>query len=365
MDCRILCLLLALLLLAGCAVSPAASAAPTASTVPVSRNPETTAAPETVPAPETEPETAPPETTQADAGLAGTVMELSPDLTASPEAPAPELVIRFPETDLTGAPEGRSCTLMVYRDGSLVRAFCSFLLVPGAECRLEVPFTFTRYMADTAELTVTLHYGSESLTETAAVKLENEPDEVWAARTGDPLPYSIDILRNHNVVVVYGKDAAGDYAVPVKVFVCSTGRATPWGNYRVGDKFVWGALFGNVYGQYVSRITGNILFHSVPYYSMQKNRLETEEYNKLGTAASMGCIQLPVRDCKWIFDNCPFGTAVHIYDVEELPVEKPEPIHLDPSDPRSGWDPTDPDPANPWLEVSEAETEPTETEELP
>lgn len=337
---RILCVLLAMLLLGGCAATP-----PVTTTAPPV---QTTAAPltEEVTLP---PETTEPETTEPDVGLEGTVMELPEKLTATAENPSVELTVRFPETDLTGAPEGRSCTLMVYRDGSLIRAFCSFLLVPGAACQLEVPFTFSRYMPESAELTVTLHYGAESISETAAVTLENVPDEVYAAESGDPLPYSIDVLRNHNVVVVYGKDEEGLYTMPVKTFICSTGRATPWGDYRLGDKHVWGALFGGVYGQYVSRITGNILFHSVPYYSTQKNRLETEEYNKLGTAASMGCVRLPVRDCKWIFDNCPYGTAVHIYDIEELPVEKPDFIHLDPNDPRSGWDPTDPDEANPWI----------------
>ncbi len=72
---------------------------------------------------------------------------------------------------------------------------------------------------------------------------------------------------------------------------------------------------------------------------------------KLGTAASLGCVRLPVRDAKWIFDYCPVGTPVHIYDLDELPVERPTSIHLDPTDPRSGWDPTDPDENNPLHEV--------------
>ena len=80
----------------------------------------------------------------------------------------------------------------------------------------------------------------------------------------------------------------------------------------------------------------------------EKDSLETEEFNKLGTAASMGCVRLPVEDAKWIFDNCPSGTTVHIYDSEELPVERPTVQTLDPDDPRSGWDPTDPDENNPW-----------------
>ena len=81
---------------------------------------------------------------------------------------------------------------------------------------------------------------------------------------------------------------------------------------------------------------------------MEKDSLEAEEYNKLGSSASMGCIRLAAGDVKWIYDNCPMGTPVHIFDADTLPVERPEFIPLDLNDPRSGWDPTDPDPENPW-----------------
>lgn len=304
-----------------------------------------TDAQESIPADTEAPETEPPE---PDVGLEGTVMELSGDLTATPDAPTVHLVVSFPRVDLTGAPEGRICSLECKQNGRLVKHIESFLLLPGARQRFAVTFPFSRYMEEAAELTVVLRYGTEVLTDAAQVRLENDPDEVYALASGDKRPYSIDVIRNHNVVIVYGKDDAGQYSVPVKVWLCSTGRATPRGSYTLSDKHAWGTLFGGVYGQYLTRITGHILFHSVPYYSMRNDRLETEEYNKLGTAASMGCIRLPVAHAKWIFDNCPAGTSVHIYDTTELPVERPTSIQLDPEDPRSGWDPTDPNEDNPW-----------------
>ena len=108
-------------------------------------------------------------------------------------------------------------------------------------------------------------------------------------------------------------------------------------------------LEGNVYGQYATRITGHILFHSVPYAEKSKDSLKYAAYNKLGKAASAGCIRLSVIDAKWIYDNCPKGTTVVIYDSsDEEPLEKPTPIKIDTSDKRRGWDPTDPDPNNPW-----------------
>ncbi|MBD9219942.1 MAG: murein L,D-transpeptidase, partial [Clostridiales bacterium] len=104
---------------------------------------------------------------------------------------------------------------------------------------------------------------------------------------------------------------------------------------------------------YATRITGHILFHSVPYFTPNKDDLEYEEYNKLGTVASMGCIRLTVKDVKWIYDNCPEGTVVRMYaSSKKEPLEKPIPINIDvDNEELRGWDPTDPDENNPWKDV--------------
>ncbi len=162
------------------------------------------------------------------------------------------------------------------------------------------------------------------------------------------LPYYIKINRQQNVVMVYGLEN-GEYTKLVKVFTCSTGKATPVGTFKTTDKYEWRPLFGDVYGQYATRITGSILFHSVPYTKQSKDSLEWEEYNKLGTPASMGCIRLRVVDVKWIYDNCPKGTTVTIYDSDSLEgIEKPVIKLIDENSQNKGWDPTDPDPLNPW-----------------
>ena len=310
--------------------------------------PEPVSTEEPLTEPEPEPETTEP--IPPDAGLTGTVMEVTSPLKATPETPEVQITVRFPQVDPTGAEEGRSCTLELRQDGKVLDRIDPFLLTQGAEAAFPLTYEFTRYMDVSPQAyTVVLQYRGEYRVATALVELENDPDEVYAKKTGDSRPYMIEVVRNHNVVIVYGRDDAGDYTMPVQVYVCSTGRGTPSGTYSLGEKYEWGWLFGGVAGQYVSRITGNILFHSVPYYTKAKDRLETEEYNKLGTAASMGCVRLPVRDAKWIYENCPQGTKVRIYDTETLTVEKPKPIHIDPADPRAGWDPTDPDEDNPWL----------------
>lgn len=165
------------------------------------------------------------------------------------------------------------------------------------------------------------------------------------------LPYYIEVIRNQSTVIVYGKDGNGGYTNIVNVFPCSPGAGnnTPTGIFYTKRGYEWGSLYGNVYGQYSTVITGHILFHSVPYYTTSKDSLLWEAYNNLGTKVSMGCVRLTVSAAKWIFDNCESGTMVKIYD-GDLPsgVSKPEAIKIDGNNPNRGWDPTDPDPNNPW-----------------
>lgn len=168
-------------------------------------------------------------------------------------------------------------------------------------------------------------------------------------------PYYVTVNLTDNIVTVYEQDEAGEYTIPIKAFLCSGGTDTPEGTFRTMAKYEWRPLFGDVWGQYATRITGHYLFHSVPYLEQDKSTLEYEEYNKLGTTASAGCIRMTVEDVKWIYDNCPVGTTVKMYrgDVEE-PLQPAEVQKIDVGNAElRGWDPTDPDPANPWKQAKE------------
>lgn len=157
--------------------------------------------------------------------------------------------------------------------------------------------------------------------------------------------YMIKINKQQNVVTIY-KDKGGKYK-PYKAFVCSSGYATPVGTFYLKEKIRWHILDGPTYGQYCTRIHQSFLFHSVWYYEMQKPNTQSYiQYNKLGTTASHGCVRLTVGDAKWIYDNCPTGTKVVIYNSSNPgPLGKPSAIKVSGY---AGWDPTDPDPANPW-----------------
>jgi hypothetical protein len=160
------------------------------------------------------------------------------------------------------------------------------------------------------------------------------------------------VNRLANCVTIYKQDENGAYTVPVKAMICSVGKNinnTPTGVFKTSDKYTWRYLFGDQYGQYATRITGHILFHSVPYTSQSKNTLKTDYYNNLGVGDSMGCIRLTCSDAKWIYDNCAKGTTVEIYDhYDPGPLGKPTAIKIDMNSPYAKWDPTDPDGANPW-----------------
>ena len=160
--------------------------------------------------------------------------------------------------------------------------------------------------------------------------------------------YYLKVSYTSNVVAIYTKDDSGEYNNLIRTMVCSTGTATPRGGvYKLNYKYRWLPLFGGVYGQYCTRITGNILFHSVPYLrNHQPDSLEYWEYDKLGTAASAGCVRLTVADAKWIYDNCASGCYVEFCTT--LNVSKPSAAKISSNTTCRNYDPTDPVANNPW-----------------
>ncbi len=167
-------------------------------------------------------------------------------------------------------------------------------------------------------------------------------------------PYLVAVNRAMCTVTVYGKDAEGNYTIPVKAMVCSVGRAghqTPTGRYNTTTRYDWRLMVDNSYGRYAIRINGPIMFHSVCYYTKNEANLEYEEYNKLGSPASLGCIRLCLADIKWMYDNCPHGFPTVIYDDTSSPgpLGKPSSIKIDVNDvAKRGYDPTDWSPNSPW-----------------
>lgn len=195
--------------------------------------------------------------------------------------------------------------------------------------------------------------GKQSLESSSQIRSETRKKkaEVIKGEKGEEMPWYIRVNRTTNCVTIYKLDEKKDQYQPVQAMICSVGRDgnTPCGDFKLQERYEWRELFGNVYGQYAVRVVKSILFHSVPYLQPSQDTLKTEEFDKLGTSASDGCIRLQVKDSKWIFDNCLEGTVVTIFDgsEEDDPLDRPEAEKLTGSA-YPLWDPTDPIAVNPW-----------------
>lgn len=144
------------------------------------------------------------------------------------------------------------------------------------------------------------------------------------------------------VTTVYARDGDRGFTIPVKVWLSSPSSSNTFpGVWPLGEKYRYRPLFYGTNSQWAVRIHDEILFHTTPYLSYgDNNSLDTAEYNKLGTAASHGCIRMQCEAVKWIMDNCDSSTMVTIYE-DENPgaLGKPE---LETIEEWHKWDPTDP-----------------------
>lgn len=253
--------------------------------------------------------------------------------------------------------------------------------------------------------TTTFHY--EDYSSQSDIPLDSiveEPPVVTltdAEKEGLPevLPSLVDVIIEPNYesdhyivvyvgtqcVVVYGKNEEGQYAIEEKVFICSTGteeNPTEPGLYSIFKKQRWGMLMGspedgieNYWGQYCSSIGNGYLFHSVPYRAQAADMMTMNMYNNLGKRASHGCIRMTTADCKWIYDNCDYGTQVYVTEKDGPTAKNPPNLNYTGKywgfDPTDKWTPENPyyggigntttDPNATTTTVSSTETSSTET----
>lgn len=111
-------------------------------------------------------------------------------------------------------------------------------------------------------------------------------------------------------VMIYYWDI--DQWMPLYIFDCSTGAwnmRTVHGTFSVGIK---GYAFGYGHGYtayYYTQIYGDYLFHSILYNEGTWIPLDSV----LNSHRSHGCVRLAPENAKWIYDNIPRGTTVHIF----------------------------------------------------
>lgn len=135
---------------------------------------------------------------------------------------------------------------------------------------------------------------------------QNEDQNIDFSNSDD---FRIEVDLTKQKVFVYYKDNL------IKEMICSGGTdqsPTPQGEYETSQKieYDWVSRF-NVGAYYWIRFYGNYLFHSVPF---DKNgEMIMEEYEKLGSPASHGCIRLKLEEAKWLYEKLPLGVKVIIY----------------------------------------------------
>ena len=143
--------------------------------------------------------------------------------------------------------------------------------------------------------------------------------------TPTPVPFAMTVDVTNQATIVYGRDENGEYTVPVRRMICSTGtKANPSdvGDWVLNGRHAKWCVFptwGNSYARYWTRINASIAFHSVIYTAVSLDAMKTSSYKALGSRASHGCIRLTVEDAKWVYENIGAGTVVSIR--EDLPAD--------------------------------------------
>ena len=142
--------------------------------------------------------------------------------------------------------------------------------------------------------------------------------------------YYLDVDIANQIVTAYNYGGGRTQDNIARQMICSTGYGTltPTGTYFMPEKkyesereeWYWFGKY-EIYAKYASRIVNGILFHSVLYPNTHTHATWAS-VNALGFKASHGCVRLRDEDAKWIAENCPPGTCVHIFDdaavVEDL-----------------------------------------------
>lgn len=181
--------------------------------------------------------------------------------------------------------------------------------------------------------------------------------------------FYLEINRAANCLTIYAYDSNRKaYCIPVKTCTISVGRDTwstkdasglstdtsftPLGTYSVSSngtavKYTVKPMYepdgSTVYARWATHLVGNVYFHAVAVGSNSHYALSATQYNRLGTAASAGCIRMTVADAKWIYDYVSKGTKVTILKGDANhpgPLGKNATIKISSS---ISYDPTDPD----------------------
>ena len=179
----------------------------------------------------------------------------------------------------------------------------------------EVPFS---YYAPTVNMTFEELVGGTSDFGEMGSKNVKWPEAYPPADT-----YKLVVDIYWQVTAAYRKDENGEYTIPVRYMLCSTGDPSipDGGETRRGTfnllvpRVRYGHFLSGEAAQYWSLIRSRTYFHSILYDKQNKmSTYQAETYKALGSKNSHGCIRLTVPDARWIWYNCGYGTLCEIRD---------------------------------------------------
>jgi len=149
----------------------------------------------------------------------------------------------------------------------------------------------------------------ENETKTAKVMTVNEmiKSELNSKEINSDTDYFVAVSKSQRQVYIYHKEY--DSWVNIKVFTCNIGAPdspTIEGNFYSGLKGK-DLRINETCVKYFTQISGNYLFHSVPY-----NDIGEVIDGRLGEAVSHGCVRLSLENAKYIYDIIPARTGIKI-----------------------------------------------------
>ncbi len=150
--------------------------------------------------------------------------------------------------------------------------------------------------------------------QTGGEEMQNENDNS-SQNGGEEIDFTnkdyfrIEVNLSLQKVFIFYKDNV------IKEMICSGGieeKPTPPGEFTTTQKsyYFWNDKY-KMGAYYWVRFYSDYLFHSVPYD--EDGQMIQEEYDKLGTPASHGCIRLKLEEAKWLYEMLPLGAKVRIY----------------------------------------------------
>ena len=160
--------------------------------------------------------------------------------------------------------------------------------------------------------------------------------------------YYIEVNMKKSAVIVYQYLSDKKTKKPYKAFQCSVGSDVKKGEYKTSGKYSWIDINGS-WHRYNTRFSNKAWIQSAGYRDKYANTLKKDSYKAIGGEQEAGsCILLYAKDAEWIYNACSDNTVINVVKgskKDELPMAVEDTVK---TVKYCGWDPTDPDKANPY-----------------